>query len=279
MGLCSSPKPVSVPGKSQEELDLMAAQKKQLDLQTAQLEADKRDRELLEPIVLKSMKLKKNVDASGQLTGYENIQALLDKNAPTTRENLNPEYFADENEKDAFILTSESMDREKKAAAGQLPIPTSVEQDLGAQKANLLQNLDERYGQRYLESTGGSKNLLDFEKNAAELREKIRTGKATESYDITKGLVSNYLRPQGYGYDIYDPNVGLVGSMSNALTPYARNRESDYYDSYGKGYIGASNKAAIYNLAGNVIGAGGYLAYNSPTTRTGTPRAAALTYR
>ena len=273
MGLCGGGgSSVSVPAKSQEELDLMTAQKKQLDAQALQLEADKRDRALLEPMVLKSMKLKKNMDASGNIASYENIQALLDKNAPVTRENLNPEYFADENEKDAFILTSEAMDREKKAAAGTLPIPASVEQNIGEQKANLLQNLDERYGQRYLESTGGSKNLLDFEKNAADLREKIRTGKATESYDITKELVSNYLRPQGYGYDIYDPNVGLVGSMSNALTPYARNRESDYYDSYTKGYIGASNKAAMYNLAGNVIGAGGYLAYNYNSPRTGSPR-------
>lgn len=263
MGLCGGSAPqVSVPAKSREELDLMKAQKEQLELQKAKLEADKRDRELLEPMLLKSMKLKKIVDANGQPIKYENIQALIDKNAPVTRENLNPEYFADENEKDAFILSAEAMDREKKAAKGELPIPVSVEQDIGEQKTNLLQNLEERFGKRYKESTGGIKSVLDFDKKAAELREKIRTGKATESYDITRGLVSNYLRPQGYGYEIYDPNVGLVGSMTNALTPYARNRESDFNDSYMKGYIGASNRASLYNLLGNVAGAGGYMAYS-----------------
>jgi len=260
MGLCSTPK-VEAPRQSQQELDLMAAQKKQLDSQALQFEEDKKDRALLEPMVLKSMKLKKNVDASGSVSSYENIQALIDKNAPVTRENLNPEYFADDNEKDAFILSAESMDREKKAAAGLLPIPASVEQDITGQKENLLQNLYERYGKRYMESTGGSKGFLGFEKNAAELREKIRTGKAIEATNITKGLVSNYLRPQGYGYELYDPNVGLVGSMSNALTPYSKNNASGYYDSYMGGYIRASDRAAMYNMIGTAggIAGGAYL--------------------
>jgi hypothetical protein len=274
MGMCGGGGDVSVPAKSQEELDLMAAQKKQLDAQALQLAADKKDRELLEPMVLKSMKLNKIVDASGNPIAYENIQALLDKNAPVTRENLNPAYFADDNEKDAFILSAESMDREKKAAAGTLPIPASVEQNLGEQKTNLLQNLNERYGKRYLESTGGSKGLLGFEANAADLREKIRTGKATEASDITKGLVSNYLRPQGYGYELYNPNMGLVGSISNALTPYSQNAASGYQDNYMSGYTSAANKAGWYNMLGTAGGMTAAAYMGSSGSRTSTPRTA-----
>lgn len=255
MGMCGGGggDTVYVEKESQQKLDLMAAQKRQLDAQQVQLEQDKADRLLLEPYILKNMKLKKTIGAGGQVS-YTDIPALLDPNGPASRENLNPEYFNTEDEKDAFILSALSLAREKKAAAGELDIPMSVEQDITEQRQNLLQNLEERYGKRYMESTGGSKGLLDFESNAAGLREKIRTGKATESADISSKMMSNYIRPQGYGYDVYSPTAGLVGSMSNAMKPYYNNARSQYEDSYMGGYINASDRADKYDLLGYGMG-------------------------
>ena len=268
MGLCSTPK-VSAPRQSQEELGLQAAQARNLELQTKMFEQDKADRALLEPYVLKNMKLKKNVDAQGKAISYENLKALLNPDLPATRENLNPEYFSDENEKDAFMLSYMSLEREKKAVAGLLPVPESVEQNIKSQKENLMQNIYERYGKRYLESTGGSKGVLDFEKNVAGLREKIRTGKTLEASDISSGLMASYLRPQGYGYNLFQPNTS---GFSNAMDPYLRQSQGEFYDRYMGGYIKASNRAAMYNLAGQVIGTAGayYGGSRKPSGAAGT---------
>jgi hypothetical protein len=239
--------PSAPPPPSDEEKALQRKQAESLDQQNALLKQQMQTQQLLAPYIYKQAGIRPQMDASGNITGFEEIPEAADPNAPIRQD-----------------IETQLLKRSQAALSGQLPVDPYLTRSLGDEETSLRNRLSAQLGPGYETSTPGSRALADFSQRRSELlssagrgdltlAEQLSQARGGTNMDIQNNLLSRALIPGG--------QMGTMGQLfgqnASAFGAAARPMQQDRMATLQAMMSSAANSQAGMN---SLIGGGAGIA-------------------
>lgn len=136
----------AAPQASPAEQAAQQAQADNLAQQTEILKRQDRTQNLLAPFLYSQLNLKPTMDASGNITGFEDTTTDAQKQSKSLQDSVN----------------LEGLQREQNALEGKLPVDQSLTDQLDQQEQDLHNQLAQQFGPGYETSDPGIRSLKQF---------------------------------------------------------------------------------------------------------------------
>lgn len=238
---------VSVPGPSDEEKALQAAQAQLLKQQSSIISSQVEQQKALFPFFAEQAGYKLKYDDKGAITGAEKINDPLEQQSKDIQS----------------LFNQRTLD----ALGGKLPVDPALERELATKEQTLRDALFQKLGPGYETSTPGIQTLDEFFKSAEGLRYGARTGQLTLSEQLGLARTESNLGAQGQnlnifrGFGISDPITFAQATGSNAQgygqaqIPFIQQRQMQLQASIANAQNQMSMMSGFGQLAGTVLGA------------------------
>ena len=135
-------------------------------------------------------------------------------------------------EKQEYDIYKQTLDRQQKALAGELPISPALEKEITDWNAQSDEELTRRLGSGYATSTPGIQSQENQNIRTGLLREEARRGQIASGQSQISAWQASQANSQANQYNaltgIPNRTSGLLTGYSNALVPYAQANQLSY---------------------------------------------------
>jgi hypothetical protein len=212
---------INVPGPTAQEVELQ-------QMQLNEMRRQNKLNEQFQPFILESLGFK--IEGDGSVTKIEQPK--------------------DE-------LTQLYEERQLQAMKGELPISPAMEKELSQQQSSLMENLSQRLGPDWQQTTAGQQSMSEFQKRAELLREEARRGQITTGEGLLEsrmGFLQGMQQTDLSNLSAFSaPNS--AGAYTSALAPYQMQRQMQFSANQSDAANSTSLLSGLMGMVGTGVGA------------------------